>query len=595
MDPSRPTGSGGGAGAVSPADVRAECERLLATPTFQQAPTLARLLRYLVDESLSGNAERLKEFAVGFEVFGRGPSFDPRVDTIVRAHARRLRQRLSEHYRTDGRLSPVVLELPRGHYVVSARPATAADHERDESAPADSIVVLPFATSAADSADEYLADGLTEEIINALALMPGLHVVARTSAFQFRGRDDDVRQIGKALGVRLALEGSVRREGETVRVSTGLIDVRDGFQIWTMSSECTLTSAFRLQDELASAVVEGLRARLGIASAPLRLSAPTNADAHESYLKGRYFWNKATPDNVAKAVKHLRDAIACDPRYASAYAALADAFVYLATLEAESPGPLLEQARSAAARALELHDVAEAHSAMGAVLGIGDWAWKDAEREFTMAVTLAPSSAHIRGAFAMCCLAPQRRLADAVGQLRHAVRLDPLSTFQRAMLGQVLLLARRFEDARDEIEHALDLDPNHLVASLAHAWCFIAQGDFDAAVAVLRAMSPDASDVPNHAGHLGHALACAGERAAAESVLGNLLSRFPGPWVPGVDVAAIYCALGEHDEALSWLERAYQLRSFDVVFVGDDPRFTALTAHPRLLTLVTPHAGGART
>jgi serine/threonine-protein kinase len=577
--------SGDGAGGLSPQLVREECERVLASPSFGQSPTLARLLRYLVDETLNGHDERLKEYSVGLEVFGRGPSFDPRIDTIVRAHARRLRQRLADYYRNGAEAGRIVLELPRGHYVIRARLATDADCREAASATLDSIVVLPFA-SYGDESDESFTDGLTEEIITALSAVPSLHVVARTSAFQFKGVGRDIREIGRVLGVGTALEGSVTRSGQAVRVNMRLIDARDGFQIWSLAADFDISGTFRAQDELSRSVVEALRARFALAAAVPRMLAPRSADAHDSFLKGRYFWNKATPESIGKAIRHLQDAIARDPGYASAHAALADAFVFLATLEAESPAPLFEEARRAATRALELQDVAEAHSAIGSVLGVGDWAWHAAEREFAIAVALAPSSSHVRGAFAMCCLAPQRRFDEAIDQLRHAVRLDPLSTFQRAMLGQVLLLSRRHTEAMEEIEHALDLDATHLAASLAHAWALIALGDFEAAIAVLRAMPPEAADVPNHASHLGHALACAGYRAEAESVLRQLLGRFSGPWVPGVDVAAIYCGLGEHDTALSFLERARTLRSFDLVFVEDDPRFATMSGDIRLRQLV---------
>ena len=573
-------------GGVSAQQVREECARVVASSAFVQAPTLARLLSYLVDQTLAGSADGLKEFAVGLEVFGRGPSFDPRLDTIVRAHARRLRQRLAEYYAADGRDSAVILELPKGHYVVQARNATDADVSRTGPSAIDSIVVLPFASSSGDSADEYFADGLTEEIIHALAGLSGLHVVCRTSAFQFRGHTQDIRAISRLLGVGLALEGSVRRDGATVRVSVRLIDGRDGFQIWSSTVDRELTTVFHVQDELSRAIAEQLGARLGPFAGSLRTSIATNTDAHDRYLRGRYLWNKADPESVGKAMKHFRAAVELDPSYAAAHAAIADGHVYLATLETESPAPLLDQARRSARRALELEEVADAHSALGAVLALADGAWADAERAFKQALRLSPSSSHVRGAYATLCLAPQRRIDEAIEQLRDAVRVDPLSAFQRSMLAQALVLGGLPDEALDEIEHALDLDPDHLAARLTQAWALIGKGEYSTAVKALQAMPSSCHALPNHGGHLGHALGRAGRHAEASAILNELRGRFPGPWVPAVDIAAIHCGLGAREDTLHWLERAHALRSFDVLFAGDDPRFVDVRNEARLQSLL---------
>jgi TolB-like protein/Tfp pilus assembly protein PilF len=577
---------------VSPQQVRDQCARVLASPTFEQAPTLGRLLSYLVDQSLKGNIDSLKEFAIGLEVFGRGPSFDPRLDTIVRAHARRLRHRLAAYYESDGRNSAVILELPKGHYVIQARVATDADLSRAPST-VDSIVVLPFASASGESEDEYFADGLTEEIIHALAGLSGLHVVSRTSAFQFKNHEGDIREIGRLLGVGMALEGSVRRDGAAVRVSVRLIDVRDGFQIWSSTSERELTNVFRVQDELSRAIAGQLDARLRPVAQSMRTSTTTSAEAHDHYLRGRYLWNKADPESVAKALRHFRAAVARDPAYAAAHAAIADAYLFLATLGTESPAPLLAEARRSAQRALELRDVADAHSALGAVLAIGDRAWVDAEREFTQALRLSPSSSHVRGAYAILCLAPQRRFEEAIEQLRAAVRVDPLSAFQRSMLAQALVIAGRPDDALDEVGHALDLDPDHLAARLTEAWALIGRGEYSTAVTALQAMPAPCRELPNHGGHLGHALARAGRRSEAVAVLNELHEKFQGSWVPAVDIAAIHCGLGAREDTLSWLERAHALGSFDVVFAGDDPRFVDVQTDARLQALLA-HRSGSR-
>jgi Flp pilus assembly protein TadD len=277
----------------------------------------------------------------------------------------------------------------------------------------------------------------------------------------------------------------------------------------------------------------------------------------------------------------MQQAIALDPGYAAAHAGLADAFVFLATIESEAPGPLMDAARKAAQRALDLQDLAEGHTAMGTVLGIGDWDWEGAEREFKRALQLMPSSAYAHGGYAVGCLAPLRRHEEAVSQLHQAVRLDPLSVFQRTMLGQILVLASRHEEAVGELRHALELDPGCIAGMLGLAWAHLARADHADALDVLMGVPAAGMVFPNFAGHLGYTYARLGDRARAEIVLQSLLDRFPGPWVPGVDVGAIYNGLGNREMALHWIERARELRCFDAMFVLDDPRFADLQSERR--------------
>ena len=206
-------------------------------------------------------------------------------------------------------------------------------------------MVLPFSNLSGDADNEYFADGLTDEIINALASLPGVHVVARTSAFQFKGRHEDIRKIGEALGVEMALEGSVRRDGPSLRVAAQLIDARTGFHEWSATYDRDLTSVFKIQDEVTRAIVDALGTRLGATTPPdVRSIVPASDEAHACYLKGRYFWSKASPDDVRRAIRYLEQAITLDPGYAVAHAALADVFVFLATVESEAPGPLMDAA-----------------------------------------------------------------------------------------------------------------------------------------------------------------------------------------------------------------------------------------------------------
>ena len=595
-----------------PADiVREQLGRILRSPLFAPAPMLSRLLQYVVDRTAASQADQLKEYSIGVEVFGRGPSFDPRTDTIVRVQARRLRAKLQDYYRGDGQHDPIVLELPKGRYAVVCRPAgrhpAGQEPQLQEAGLArgaatspgaapvfaepeePSIAVLPFANLSGDPGNDYFSDGLTDEIISALAGVPELRVVARTSAFQFRARGGNIRAIGCELGVRSVLEGSVRKDGQRVRVTAQLINVADGVCLWSHTYDRALTGVIAIQEEITQAIVDALTIRLARpAASGMRSREPISVEAHELYLKGRYFWHKTTPASLRKCVRHLERAIAIEPGYAAAHAAIADSYVLWGTMvQGGVPLESLSKARAAAQRALALEDLAEGHSAMGMVLGVAEWNWPAAEEEFRRALHLKPSFAFARMAFAATCLCPQRRHEEALDQLRQGVRTDPVSAFLRTVLGQTLILAGKLEAAVDELRQAVDLEPDFVFGHVTLALAYIAEGSWQKAIDVLHPLPVGAGDYPNHAGHMGYAHARLGRHDDARRILRDLLAEFPGPSVPGIDVAAIHMGLGEEDRAIDWIERACELRCFDALFLADDPRFLNLSSHPRFRRLLS--------
>jgi serine/threonine-protein kinase len=569
--------------------VRGQLTRILGSQAFAHAPMLRRLLRHVVEHTLDG-AQELKEYAVGVDVFDRGPEFDPRTDTIVRVQARRLRAKLDDYYRSEGAADAVLIELPKGRYLAEWRTKSATGEPAPAIDAEPSIVVLPFVNLNADPETEFLTDGLTEELIGTLASVVELKVVARTSAFHFKGRTEDIREIGRKLGVRTALEGSVRIHQQRMRVMAQLIDLANGLHLWSESYDRTLGAVFDIQEEIARAIVDALQLRLAPAEhARLRTSASANADARDHYLKGRYFWHRNTPPDLQKCVEHLERAVALDPAYASAHAGLSDAYMLLLTHQAEAPESFVQKARRAAERAVALENSAEAHSAMGMLLSVGEWNFKGAEHEFRRALDLKPSFAFAHMAYAVCCLCPLRRYGSAVEQLQASLELDPLSIFTRVMLGQTLILHAEHDAAIKTLELALELDPAHLFGHVTLALAYIARGRHREAVARLENLGRPGEEFPNCLGHLGYARGILGDRAGAERVLHMLLERFPGPWAPSVDVAAVHNGLGDTAAAVQWLERARRDRSFDSLFVLEDPRFanlrtmagtTALVSHP---------------
>jgi serine/threonine-protein kinase len=589
--------------------VQQALERLLASPGFRGSERMSRFLRFSVEHALSGDASPLKEYAIGVHVFDRGESFDPRSDTIVRVEARRLRAKLREYYATEGRHDAVVIELSdKGYRVVFRGRARhplqpIARHWKlllagafllavgltawrfassRRTGAADSIVVLPFANLSGGAENEYLSDGLTEEILTTLAAGPTLRVVARTSAFQFKGRSGDVRKIGRELGVARVLEGSVRREGTRIRVTAQLINVSDGLHVWSRIYDREGTSLLEIEEEITRAVVDALRIEL-------RHGGPdtTNAEAYQLYLKGRYFWHKMTPDDLQRSMRSMERAIALDPRYAAAYAGLSDAHSCWAALELEPSGEPLAKAEAEARKALELDpDSAEGHFVTATVLS-QRWDWGAAEREFRRALELKPSLAPARVAFAALCLGPQRRYDEAVAQLRQALVTDPLSVDVHTFLGQAYVYAGQPDQAIKELREALELDRGFVLGHITLALAHLERRSYAEALSTLLAAYDSGNQIPYYLGLLGYTQARLGNRPEAERVLQQLKARFAdGRWIPPIEVAGILNGLGDEGKALSWLERACEQRSTMAAYVVDDPRFRNLYSEPRFTAVL---------
>lgn len=454
-------------------------------------------------------------------------------------------------------------------------PASAMEVSRSDRNEPVSIAVLPFANLSGDGDNEYFTDGLTEEIMNTLACVPGVRVLARTSAYQFKGRAHDIRKIGKKLGIQTALEGSVRKEAHRIRVAAQLVSARDGFHLWAQIFDRELRDVFDIQQEITHAIVEALRIHLAPEDRDrLRRRGPVRIEAYDCYLRGRHFQRLATPAHLVRSVQYMERAIALDPRYAAAYAGMADAYLLWATIGTEPPAALLASAKRSAQTALEIEDLAEGHSALASALAIGDWDWAGAEREFRLALALKPLE-DTRAAYAVTCLAPMRRHEEALVHLRRALSGDPLSVFLRTMLGQTLVMAGKPEAALAELRDVMELEPTFVFGNITLALTHLAMSSYSDALAVLERIHEAAEAFPNYLGHLGYAYARLGNRFEAVRTLNLLVDRFPKS-CPAVDIAAIHNGLGDVTEALTWLRRAFQMRCFDSLFVVEDPRFVSL-------------------
>jgi TolB-like protein/Flp pilus assembly protein TadD len=555
---------------------RAQLDRLLASRAFAGSRRLRRFLSFAVEQALAGQSNELKEYTLGVEVFDRDSSYDPRIDPIVRVEARRLRAKLKSYYEQEGAGDPLVVTIPEGSYVPRFSARAAVPPPAPE---VPTIAVLPFANFSPEPRQDYFCDGITEEIINALAKVEGIRVVARTSAFQFKGKSEDIREIAARLSARYVVEGSVRKARSSVRITAQLIDAGDGYHLWSESYERTLTDVFALQDEIAWAIVRALKVRLAPA-ARLVAAYDTDPDAYALYLKGRYYWNRHTISGLRKAAALFRQVLAGHPRYAPAWCGLADAYCFLAYHGGASPVRVAAQVEAAVAKAFEIDDsLAEAHAILGAAQAFYEWRWTEALGELDRAIQLAPGLARAldwRGAVRAAMGEMDAGRAD----IEAALRIDPLSLDIGVSLSHVLYLERRFDDAIEQCRRVLDLEPAFEAAYLQRGQAQTAAGEFDEAIrSCERAWRLGRN--PLALGMMGEAQARAGRRDEALALLRRLDRLEHDTYVPPLARAFIHIGLGQPGGAFEWLERASWLAWLKV-----DPRYDGLRDDPRFLELL---------
>ncbi|HEV2733196.1 MAG TPA: tetratricopeptide repeat protein, partial [Longimicrobiaceae bacterium] len=474
----------------------------------------------------------------------------------------------------------VLLGLGSWAFEWTRRPAAAA-------APA-SIAVLPFADMSPGGDAEYLSDGITEELIHALSQVEGLRVVARTSAFAFKGRDVDVREIGEALDVGALLEGSIRRSGDRLRVTVKLVDARNGYHLWSRSYDRGMADVFSVQEEISRAVVGTLRpALLRGSPAPLVSTSTANAAAYQIYMQGRHFWNQRTEEGLRRAIERFEQAIRLDPAYAEAYSGLSDAHNALADNGYVPPGPALEKAEAAVLKALELDGgLAEAHTSLGH-LRLHRWDWAGAERDFRRSIELNPGYAVAYQYYAYL-LTFHGRFEESLPLIRRAQHLDPLSPAIQSNVGQVLLLARRYPEAAEQVRFALQMDSTRVDTRHLLASTLVELGRHEEAVAELRRVIAQSGGWHRSAvATLGHTYARAGRREDAERVRGEIeRARREGKTVTPFDYAAMLGALGRRDEAFAALEEAFVGQASGLVTIAVAPSMDPLRSDPRFAVLL---------
>jgi TolB-like protein/Tfp pilus assembly protein PilF len=437
--------------------------------------------------------------------------------------------------------------------------------------------VLPFANRSPSVDDEYFADGMTDELINALAKVPGLHVVSRTSCFAFKGRSEDAREIGRRLQVATVLEGSIRRAGPRLRVATQLINVANGFLLWSESFDREAEDVFAIQDEIARAISGSLRGRLLDPRAEARVRRPTeDLEAYQLYLKGRQSWNRRTEQDLQEAMRAFEQALARDPAFALAHAGMADTWALLGFYSALPPGDAYPRAKQAARQALALEpSLAEAYPAFAYSAMYYDWDWVEAEQAFRRAIELHPGYANAHQWYGNF-LSVMGRAEEAIATFERALALDPLSALKYAALGWGCYFARRYQRGEEECRRGVELEPGNVVA---HGWMMLnllGLGRGEEAIAAAEETARLSGNGVSGLGLLGYAYGATGRRNDARAVLERLVTVSASRYISPYDVALIHLALGHEDAAMEWLQRGHAERDHQMVFLKVDPRLDAL-------------------
>ena len=445
-----------------------------------------------------------------------------------------------------------------------------------------SIAVLPFVNMSSDKETDYFSDGMTEELINALANIDGLRVVSRTAAFALKGQNLKVQKIGARLNVATLLEGSVRREGNALRVTAQLIKVSDGYQLWSKSYDRELKSIFALEDEITRSIAQALRRKLvhGIKQ------PTTDLAAHDLYLKGRYFWNKRTLAGFKSAAEHFEHAIQLDPAYAIAYSGLADAIALQCEYGALPASEAIPKARAAALRALELDPgLAEAHTSLGNI-SMDEFEWTRAIDEFRTAIELEPDYATAHQWYAEV-LARTGRLREAREEIRRAQLIDPTSLVISTVAGSISAYQRDYGRAVEEFHATLEMEPGFRYARGWLARAYALQGRYGEPLAELDKLHTNESVEVEARRAIIYAMS--GRRAEALRMARELEERSAREFLPSTILSSVWAAVGDRERAFAALEKACASPSRPVGLwrLKMDPDFDPLRSDPRFHGLLT--------
>jgi serine/threonine protein kinase/tetratricopeptide (TPR) repeat protein len=459
-------------------------------------------------------------------------------------------------------------------------------HARNGEVGIESIAVLPFVNQNRDPDTEYLSDGLTESIINSLAQLPSLSVSPRSSVFQYKGKDADPLKVGRDLGVRAVLTGRLLQRGDSLMVSAELLDVRDNKQVWGEQYNRKLADALAVQQEISREITDRLRLKLsGEERKQLTARDTTNPEAYQFYLKGRYYWNRRTAENLKKATEQFQQAADKDPNYALAYAGLSDCYLLLEAYGGTPASENLPKAKAFAERALQLDSsLAEAHTSLAYVYTL-TWQWEQAEEEFRHAIKLNPNYPTAHHWYSLYLLDVGRN-DEAKAEIKRALELDPLSLIIGTSLTYPYLAEGDVNSSIAQCKRVIDLDPNFPRSHEYLALAYLKQGRHSEAIAELQKAVELSGRERWPLRDLGAAYAISGKRAEALAILKELEGKYEKGQAIGQDLAAVYAGLGEKDQAFAWLEKDFQVRSGLLPRIRWTTPFESLRSDPRYADLL---------
>jgi serine/threonine-protein kinase len=453
--------------------------------------------------------------------------------------------------------------------------------------PIRSVAVMPLANVSGDPAQEFFADGMTDELISSLARLGALRVISRTSAMTYKGAKKPLPQIARELDVDAVVEGSVLRSGGRVRINAHLVHAATDTQLWSESYERDMDDVLRLQSEVAQAIARSVRIQITPEEkARLGGERAVNPEAHLAYLRGRFLWNKWTPGELREAVVLFRQALAIDPGYAVAYAGLADCYNVLGNINAMPHAEAYSSARAMALAGLKLDEsVAELHASLGYVMRFHDWDWIGSEREFRRCVELNPGYANGRRWLAQL-LSSLNRFPEAIVEARRALDMDPLSLIIYSAVGDVYFFGRQFDRAIDYYRRCVAMDPGFLPGHTDLARAYEQKGMLDEAISEYRLAAALERSDPGMSAGLAHTLALAGRRDESRAILERLIERHRREFTSTFAIATIHACLGETDRAFEWLDRAFERHDGALGLVRVHPRLDGLRGDPRFASLL---------
>ena len=574
-----------GAAPVPASAIREQLARMVESPGFVSSARICRFLTHIVNRTIDGDIDSLKELSVAMEVFDRTSEYDPNIDAIVRVEARRLRTKLKAYYEGQGACDPVLIGLRPGSYVPIFRwiDAQPAKHREEVGAAAPAricIAVLPFVNMSPEPEQDFFCDGISEEITNSLTRVAGLNVIARTSAFHFKGSSIDIREVGRHLGADLIIEGSVRKAGEQLRITAQAIQAESGHHLWSETFRRELKDIFAIQEEIAQTIADLLRLRIPEAHVAQR-PPELNLGAYTAYLRARFLIHQQSPEALQSALEQLRALSTAFPEYAPAYSGMAVASGLLAQFGAVSGRQAYPEIKANAERGYALDPRSgETCRVLGGLRGWFEYQWDEANRLYNRALELQPghAPAHMFRAMTLLC---QGDLAAAEAGLCRAMDLDPLSASDCARMAYVHYLKGDYSAATEHLQRSFELDRDYPEARFYSGLLQFQQQHYDAVV-----QSLSTSNSPLEIGLLAAAHARQGRPSQAEECIVRLRQLAKQLYV--TPLAEGFAAIGMEDFDLAFLrlDEAVEDKTNFTNLIAVEPFFHPLRADRRFAKLL---------